>query len=101
MEAFRHRHPTWAAPAGLFICSVALALALIEVIASAFVPPWPARALRSHVPDVPGKGSPFNTWGMRDKEHSVDLPRDVKARFAFVGDSFVEFEPLSRTLPQA
>lgn len=35
------------------------------------------------------------------RPHSIARPDDIKARFAFVGDSFVEFQPLSRTLPQA
>ena len=44
--------------------------------------------------------APYNSWGMRDKEHANDRSPGVRARFAFVGDSFVEFEPLPLTLPQ-
>jgi hypothetical protein len=81
--------------------SLAVGLALIEATALMFVPPWPAYALRSIAPDKQAAGSVFNSWGMRDQAHSIDRPPDIKARFAFVGDSFVEFQPLSRTLPQA
>ena len=85
----------------LLACSLAVGLALIEATALMFVPPWPAYALRSIAPDMQAAGSVYNSWGMRDRAHSIDRPPDIKARFAFVGDSFVEFQPLSRTLPQA
>lgn len=91
----------WVGSVGLLACSLALGLALIEMMAATFVPPWPAYALRSVPPDTQSAASPFNSWGMRDRAHSITRPRDTKARFAFVGDSFVEFQPLSRTLPQA
>ena len=91
----------WAGSVGLLVCSLALGLALIELMAATFVPSWPAYALRSVPPDAQPESSPFNSWGMRDRAHSIARPRDVKARYAFVGDSFVEFQPLSRTLPQA
>ena len=91
----------WAGTVALLACSLALGLALVESLALVFVPPWPAYALRSIPPDLQGAGSSFNSWGMRDGAHSIARPPDIKARFAFVGDSFVEFQPLSRTLPQA
>jgi hypothetical protein len=76
-------------------------LVLVEQAARLFVPAWPAYALRSISPDIQAEGSPYNAWGMRDRTHTIARPPDVRARFAFVGDSFVEFQPLSRTLPQA
>lgn len=85
----------------LLACSLAIGFVLVESAAHMFVPPWPAYALRSVPPDAQTAGSSFNSWGMRDKAHPLARPHDIKARFAFVGDSFVEFQPLSRTLPQA
>src|SRR6478672_8911223 len=95
------RQPRWAGTVALLACSLVLGLFLVELAARMFVPPWPAYALRSILPDTQAPGSPYNSWGMRDREHVIARPRDIKARFAFVGDSFVEFQPLSRTLPQA
>ncbi len=87
-----------AATVALFACAVVVGLVLIEATASLFVPPWPARALRSYVADT---ATGYNSWGMRDEEHSSVRPSGVRARFAFVGDSFVEFDPLPLTLPQS
>ena len=84
----------------------------IEVVASFYAPPWPARALRVVEPiTVPtALGEPFsrqpwlaepqNSWGMRDRERTLAKPAATD-RVVFVGDSFVEsrFTPLS--LPAA
>jgi hypothetical protein len=77
-------------------------LAGIEFLASFFVPPWPARALRNMPPvnpvssqeepfkSQPWYAVPFNSWGMRDKERSIARPAGAGPRTVFVGDSFVE-----------
>jgi hypothetical protein len=72
-------------------------LAGIEAVASFFVPPWPARALRSiPVPQISG----INSWGMNDRERTLAKPADVRFRSVFVGDSFVEFRPNRQTLTE-
>ena len=97
-------------PAALLLVSVAAGLIAIEFLASAHVPAWPVHALRSYVPlnmpaAAPGNiakpwmAESFNSWGMRDREHSISRPPDIRSRIVFVGDSFVEFQGLSRTLP--
>jgi hypothetical protein len=97
-------------PAALLLVSVAAGLIAVEFLASAYVPAWPARALRSYFPLNMPAGAPgdiakpwmaesFNSWGMRDREHSISRPPDTRSRIVFVGDSFVEFQGLSRTLP--
>ena len=87
-------------------------LAGIEMLASAYVPAWPARALVSlepatspHEPQPPFNRQPWlgdadNDWGMRDAPRTIDKPAGT-VRTLFVGDSFVEsrFTPLS--LPAA
>jgi hypothetical protein len=87
-------------------------LAGIEILASAYVPAWPARALVSlepatspHEPQPPFNRQPWlgdadNDWGMRDAPRTIDKPAGT-VRTLFVGDSFVEsrFTPLS--LPAA
>lgn len=70
--------------------AVTAALTCIEVTASFFVPPWPARALRSTPPPV---GPTANSWGLYDVERRVDKPQDVQLRAVFVGDSFVQGSP--------
>jgi hypothetical protein len=84
----------------------------IEILASAYVPAWPARALVSlepatspHEPQPPFNRQPWlgdadNDWGMRDAPRTIDKPAGT-VRTLFVGDSFVEsrFTPLS--LPAA
>jgi hypothetical protein len=87
-------------------------LAGIEILASAYAPAWPARALVSlepatspHEPQPPFNRQPWlgdadNDWGMRDTPRTIDKPAGA-VRTLFVGDSFVEsrFTPLS--LPAA
>jgi hypothetical protein len=87
-------------------------LAGIEILASAYAPAWPARALVSlepatspHEPQPPFNRQPWlgdadNDWGMRDTPRTIDKPAGA-VRALFVGDSFVEsrFTPLS--LPAA
>ena len=87
-------------------------LAGIESLASFYVPPWPARALRS-IPPVnvdatmkglagkPWLGRPFNSWGMNDRERSLTKPAGVTFRSIFVGDSMVEFTLNPQSLPAA
>ena len=83
-------------------------LAGIEILASAYAPAWPARALVSlepatspHEPQPPFNRQPWlgdadNDWGMRDTPRTIDKPAGA-VRALFVGDSFVEsrFTPLS------
>jgi hypothetical protein len=92
---------------------VVVTLAGIEILSSFYVPPWPAWALRSVPPTNPMTtatrpfaaqpwiAAPYNSWGMRDSEHTLAKPSDAASRVVFVGDSFVEsmFTPLS--LPAA
>jgi len=89
----------------------AVAMAGSEVIASFFVPPWPARALRSTEPvnaisikalaDKPWASRPFNSWGMNDRERGVVRPADVRFRSVLVGDSFIESQLAAETVPAA
>jgi hypothetical protein len=88
-------------------------LAGIEALASFYAPSWPARALRALEPvnaatalkppfsEQPWLADPYNSWGMRDSEHTTAKPAGADVRAVFVGDSFVEsnFTPLS--LPAA
>jgi hypothetical protein len=97
---------------GVFLLGIAVlaTLAGVEAFASLYSPAWPARALRPIEPvNVPPEGvelpawmkEPFNSWGMRDRERSLIRPHDVYLRSVFVGDSFVEFLPLPKSLPAA
>lgn len=83
----------------------------IEVLASHFVPAWPARAINPREPALartlsptfrnqPWLADPDNSWGLRDIERTIAKPAGLR-RAVFVGDSFVEsrFTPLS--LPAA
>ena len=86
-------------------------LVAIEAIASFFVPPWPARALRSielasTTPDssslVYDKRAPvqsYNSWGMYDRERTLGKSVSVRFRSVFVGDSILEFALSRWTLP--
>jgi hypothetical protein len=65
-------------------------LTCIEAGASFFVPPWPARALRSTPPPV---GPTANSWGLYDLERKIGKPSNVRLRAVFVGDSFVQGSP--------
>ena len=83
----------------------------IEVLASFYVPAWPARALNPRPPapvrvlqpaykNQPWIADPDNSWAMRDIERTVAKSPGTR-RAIFIGDSFVEswFTPL--TLPAA
>lgn len=83
----------------------------IEVLASYYVPAWPARAINPREPALartlappfrnqPWLADPDNSWGLRDIERTIAKPPGMR-RAVFVGDSFVEsrFTPLS--LPAA
>jgi lysophospholipase L1-like esterase len=93
-----------------FVILAAVTLVGIEVIASFFSPSWPAYALRSTPPvnsfppgaDLPAwMVAPFNSWGMRDRERTFGPAPAGTVRTAFIGDSFVEFQPLRQSLPEA
>jgi hypothetical protein len=90
---------------------VAVTLVAIEVLASFYVPAWPARAMNPREPALvrplatpfkhqPWLADPDNSWGMRDSERTIEKPPGAW-RAIFVGDSFVDsrFTPLS--LPAA
>ncbi|MCX7363621.1 MAG: hypothetical protein NTV97_17465 [Alphaproteobacteria bacterium] len=79
---------------------VAVTLAGVEILASFLVPPWPQRALRSvEVAASPQAG--INSWGMRDRERTIDKPAGVGSRVTIVGDSFVENHATRLSLPIA
>lgn len=93
-----------------FAILAAVTLVGIEVIASFYSPSWPAYALRSMPPvnsfppgaDLPAwMVAPFNSWGMRDRERAFGPAPAGTVRTAFVGDSFVEFQSLRQSLPEA
>ena len=93
-----------------FSILAAVTLVGIEVLSSFYSPSWPAYALRSIPPvnsfppgaDLPAwMVAPFNSWGMRDRERTFAPAPAGTVRTAFVGDSFVEFQPLRRSLPAA
>src|SRR5690242_20970972 len=65
-------------------------LAGLEMVASLFVPPWPARMLRPMVPQASADPQGYNSWGMRDRERSITRPSSIHLRSVFVGDSFLE-----------
>ena len=82
-----------------------------EVLASFYVPAWPARALNPRPPapvrvlqpaykNQPWFADPDNSWAMRDIERTVAKSPGTR-RAIFIGDSFVKswFTPL--TLPAA
>lgn len=77
---------------------IVVTLAGIEITAGFFVPPWPARALRSESPLI---GPIFNSWGMNDRHRDLVKPPDVRFRSVFVGDSFVDAGPHRLSLPEA
>lgn len=93
-----------------FVILAAVTLVGVEVIASFYSPSWPAYALRSIPPvnsfppgaDLPAwMVAPFNSWGLRDRERAFAPAPAGTVRTAFVGDSFVEFQPLRQSLPAA
>jgi len=93
-----------------FAILASVTLVGIEVIASFYSPSWPAYALRSMPPvnsfppgaDLPAwMVAPFNSWGMRDRERAFGPAPAGTVRTAFVGDSFVEFQSLRQSLPEA
>ena len=82
-----------------------------EVIASFFVPPWPAREVRPISVEL-SQGSvaasilgsrgllpTYNDWGMRDRPRSFVRPPDVHFRSVLVGDSFLEGPYVPAPLP--
>lgn len=72
-------------------------IAGLEGLASFQTPAWPAYELRPI--DATGPSPDTNSWGLKDRERSVDRPPSVHHRVAFVGDSFLEgvlTPPLSR-----
>ncbi|MBS0522198.1 MAG: hypothetical protein JSS04_01080 [Proteobacteria bacterium] len=83
----------------------------IEAISSFFAPPWPARELRWTAPinpisaarepyaSRPWMAEPFNSWGMRDTEHTVAKHASSRPRAIVIGDSFVEASFERRSLP--
>ena len=83
----------------LFAAIATTTLYASELAASFFVAPWPARGLHGIFPDGPdlfgGRFGPVdgvhrvNTWGQRDREHTIEKPPGVR-RIALVGDSFLE-----------
>jgi hypothetical protein len=108
---FLHKRAVFGVVYGLVLAIVTLAG--IEFLSSFVAPAWPARALRPVEPvnpattlkppfsEQPWLSDPYNSWGMRDSEHTLGKPAGEDMRTAFVGDSFVEstFTPLS--LPAA
>ena len=96
---------------GLVFAAILLAFTLagLELLASFVVPPWPARALNPRAPATaralspPFKGQPWlaepdNSWGVRDRERSLDKAAGM-FRAVFVGDSFVESRYTRLSLP--
>ena len=99
---------------GAIFAAILLVVTLggVELMASFFVPSWPARAMLGREPRTTPAAlavpfdrdrwlsEPENTWGMRDRERTLAKPPGTY-RAVFVGDSFVEsrFTPLS--LPAA
>lgn len=87
----------WAA---FVVFLVAVTLAGLEVLSAFVVPPWPARELRAIevVPDRLPKTltkssqppSNYNSWGLRDRERSMQKPLGIDFRSVLVGDSFLE-----------
>jgi hypothetical protein len=89
-----------------------VALVGIEIIASAYAPPWPARALRSTEPVNTGAAAlkslagktwifePFNSWGMADRERTLTKPANVRFRSILIGDSFIENALARYKLPE-
>jgi hypothetical protein len=62
----------------------------LEMVASLFVPPWPAFMLRPTALQASANLHGYNAWGMRDRERSIARPSGVRLRSIFVGDSFLE-----------
>jgi lysophospholipase L1-like esterase len=106
-----HKRVMFGVVYGLILAVVTLAG--IEFLSSFYSPSWPARALRAAAPitsvtalkppftEQPWLGDAQNSWGMRDREHTIAKPAGGAPRTVFVGDSLVEsyFTPLS--LPAA
>lgn len=99
---------------GLLLASVTIAG--LEFIAMLLTPSWPAYELRP-VAVSPGLVRPFeaadhslklipfyNSWGMKDRERSLEKPPSVRFRTLFVGDSFLEgmfaYPPLPQVVEQ-
>lgn len=79
---------------------VAMAIAGLEVMSAFVVPPWPERELRRMVvarterPETLQNSSlalsVYNSWGMLDRERSLEKPAGIDFRSVLVGDSFLE-----------
>lgn len=74
-------------------------LAGLEVLSSFVVPAWPARELRpveatnlASLGVVTGAGAlpHYNSWGLNDRERSLQKPAGISYRAVMVGDSFLE-----------
>jgi hypothetical protein len=96
---------------GLVFAAILLVFTLagIELLASFIAPSWPARALNPRAAatahalsptfkDQPWLAEPDNSWGVRDRERSVDKAAGM-FRAVFVGDSFVESRYTRLSLP--
>ena len=78
----------------------AVAIAGLEVMSAFVVPPWPERELRRMVvarterPQTLENSSlalsPYNSWGLLDRERSLEKPAGIEFRSVLVGDSFLE-----------
>lgn len=68
----------------------ATTLAGSELVASFFVPSWPARDIRpiavTSTPEIT-----YNDWALRDRPRHFERPANVNFRSVLVGDSFLEW----------
>ena len=83
----------------LFLLLFVSSAVLLNVTASFFAVPWPVRGLHGVIPEqarlawghfykTPGF-VPVNSWGQRDREHTL-IPGNDSYRMIFIGDSFLE-----------
>lgn len=74
----------------------------LEFVASFLTPAWPAYELRPFavsptglrqiktLADAPESIPDVNSWGLKDRERSLDKPPGIRFRSVLVGDSFLE-----------